>query len=204
LRVALVLRSGGEYKPEHVQTLAAQLREQQIDPIVLSDVDVPGVERIPLRYPTWRGWWAKMELFRPDIEGDLLAMDLDTRAVGDLSDIKARTELTLVRDFYRPHRVSSGLMYLPAAARADTWVRWHERFMHLFRGDGEFMDHVWRDRCRTWQGDLPDQVVSYKVHVMKDPKKSYHIGNGTVPKNARIVLFHGQPRPWAVPPFKVA
>jgi hypothetical protein len=204
MRVALVLRTGGDYRPEHAQTLAAQLREQSLDVVVLSDVDVPGVDRIPLRYPMWRGWWAKMELFRPDIEGDLLAMDLDTRIVGDLSDIKARTELTLLRDFYRPRYLQSGLMYLPAAARAETWVRWHDRYMHVFQGDGNFMHHVWSGRARTWQDDLPDQVISYKVHVTKDPTKSKHVGNGTVPKNARIVVFHGQPRPWAVAPLKVA
>jgi hypothetical protein len=200
-RVALVLRSGGEYKPEHVQTLATQLREQSFEPIVLSDVDVPGVERIPLRYPAWKGWWAKMELHRPDIEGDLLAMDLDTRIVGDIADIAARTEITLLRDFYRPRKLQSGLMYLPAAARAETWVRWHERYMHVFqRGDGDFMDHVWAGRARTWQDDLPEQVVSYKCHVMRDTKKpGKHIGDGTVPANARIVCYHGQPRPWVAP-----
>lgn len=204
MRAALVLRSGGEYQPKHAQELAAQLREQALDVVVLSDVDVPGVERIPLRYPTWRGWWAKMELFRPDIEGDLLAMDLDTRIVGDLSDIKARTELTLLRDFYHLRKLQSGLMYLPVAARAETWVRWHDRYMQVFQGDGNFTHHVWNGRARTWQDDLPDQVVSYKVHVMKDPTKSKHIGNGTVPNNARIVCFHGKPRPWAVAPLKVA
>lgn len=199
MRVALVLRSGGEYKPEHVQTLAAQLREQRFEPFVLSNVDVPGIERIPLRYPTWTGWWAKMELFRPDIEGDLLYFDLDTRIVGGLSDIAARTEITLIDDFYRPgKRVSSGLMYLPAVARAETWVRWHDRYMHVFRGDGEFMNWLWRGRAKTWPEVLPGQVVSYKCHVMKDPKKAKHVGDGTVPENARVVCFHGKPRPFEI------
>lgn len=169
---------------------------------MLSDVEVKGVDRIPLKYP-WRGWWSKLELMRPDIEGDLLYMDLDTRIVGDIEEIAARKEITLLRDFYHPEKLQSGLMYLPAAARAETWSRWHPQHMHVFRGDGEFMHFVWAGRARTWQDDLPGQVVSYKVHVMKDPKKPKHIGDGTVPKNARIVCFHGRPRPWAVPPLQV-
>ncbi|MGH8236130.1 MAG: hypothetical protein ACREXP_03805 [Steroidobacteraceae bacterium] len=203
IRIALVLRSGGDYKPEHVQTLAAQLRAQGYDPLVLSDVDVKGVERVPLKYK-WPGWWAKLELNRPDIEGDLLVMDLDTRIVGDIADIAARMKITLVDDFYRPgKRVSSGLMYLPAAARAETWERWHPQMMHVYRGDGEFMDWLWRGRADTWPEVLPGQVVSYKCHVMLDPKKAKHVGDGTVPKNARIVLYHGAPRPWDAPPLKV-
>lgn len=204
MRVALVFKSGGEYKAEHVQTLAAQLREQRLEPIVLSDVEVKGVERVPLRYK-WRGWWAKMNLFDPNIEGDLLAMDLDTEIVGELSDIVARREITLIDDFYRPGlRVSSGLMTLPAAARAETWERWHEQMISVFRGDGEFMNWLWYGRAATWPEVLPGQVVSYKCHVMKDPKKSKHVGDGTVPKNARVVCFHGNPRPWTISPLKVA
>ena len=199
MRVALVLRSGGEYKPEHAQYLAAQLREQLWEPLVFTDMKVPGCETTPLHYK-WGGWWSKMNLFDPRVPGDLLAMDLDTRIVGDISDIAARTELTLLDDFYRPGRLQSGLMYLPAAARAETWSRFHEQHIHVYPGDGQFLDSVWRGRADTWQDVLPGQVVSYKCHVMRDTKKpGKHIGDGTVPKNARIVCYHGQPRPWTAP-----
>lgn len=199
MRVVLVLRSGGEYKPEHVQRLASQLREQLFEPLVYSDVDVPGVERVPLRYP-WGGWWAKMNIFDPRVPGDFLYMDLDTRICGDITDIASRTEITLLRDFYRPGRLQSGLMFLPEEARRETWSRFHEQHIHIYPGDGQFLDSIWRNRARTWQDDLPGQVVSYKCHVMKDSKKpGKHIGDGTVPKNARIVCFHGRPRPWALP-----
>jgi hypothetical protein len=199
MRVAFVLRSGGEYRPEHVLRLAAQVRERFFDPVVFSDVDVPGVERIPLRR-NWRGWWAKMELFDPEIPGDFLYMDLDTRLVGQIDEIAARTEITLLRDFYRPARLQSGLMYLPEAARRETWASFNEQHMRIYPGDGQFLDSIWRGRARTWQDDLPGQVVSYKCHVMKDAKRpGKHIGDGTVPKNARIVCFHGKPRPFDLP-----
>lgn len=146
-----------------------------------------------------------MNLFDPRIEGDILYSDLDAAVVGDLTDIATRKNITLLRDFYRPGRLQSGLMYLPAAARAETWSRFHEQHIHIYAGDGQFMDSIWRDRADTWQDELPGQVVSYKCHVMADNKKpGKHIGTGTVPKNARLVCYHGNPRPWAAPPLKVA
>lgn len=166
-------------------------------------MQVKGVETTPLHYK-WGGWWSKLNLFDPRVSGDLLAMDLDTSIVGDIAEIAARTEFTLLRDFYHPHKMQSGLMYLPAAARAATWERWHEQMIHVFKGDGQFLHSVWNGIADTWQDALPGQVISYKCHVMRDPRKGRHIGDGTVPKNARIICFHGQPRPWAVAPLKVA
>lgn len=203
MRVALVLRSGGEYRPEHAEALASQLREQGHVPLVFTDMKVRGVDTAPLRYK-WGGWWSTMNIFDPRIPGDLLYMDLDTRIVGDISQVAGRSELTLLDDFYRPGLLQFGLMRLPAAARAETWARFHEQHISVFHGPGNFMHSVWNGRADTWQAVLPGQVVSYKCHVMKDPKKSYHVGDGTVPKNARIVCFHGQPRPWAAPPLQVA
>lgn len=145
-----------------------------------------------------------MEIFDPRVPGDFLYLDLDTRVVGDIADIASRKELTLLRDFYRPSKLQSGLMYLPEAARAETWSRWNPQHMRIYRGDGEFLHSIWNGRARTWQDDLPGQVVSYKCHVMRDPSRpGRHTGDGTVPKNARIVAFHGQPRPWAVAPLQV-
>ena len=53
VRVALVLRSGGEYRPEHVRALVAQIERHLpgVGVVCLSDVDVP-CERVPLKY----GW----------------------------------------------------------------------------------------------------------------------------------------------------
>ena len=50
-RVLLVLRSGGEYRPEHVLRLAAQITDCQVS--VLTDAspsDLPGVQVIPIQH----------------------------------------------------------------------------------------------------------------------------------------------------------
>ena len=67
---------------------------------LLSDVPVDGVETIPLQHD-WPGWFAKFELFRPDIEGDLLYFDIDTVITGDLKQLEVG-QTTMLSDFYHP------------------------------------------------------------------------------------------------------
>ena len=91
-----------EFKVEHVQALQKQLAKWAPEATFecLSDVDVPGVECTKLEH-NWPGWWAKMNLFSPNMPGDFLFIDLDTVIIGPINDILAVDKLTLLRDFYR-------------------------------------------------------------------------------------------------------
>ncbi|EPX3281717.1 hypothetical protein ACWY25_004862, partial [Escherichia coli] len=88
MKIALVLRSGGDYNASDVQWLVNQL-PKDYEIICLTDLKclhVPGVKVIPLinQWQKCRGWWAKIELFRPDITDDLFYLDLDTVIAGDI------------------------------------------------------------------------------------------------------------------------
>ena len=65
------------------------------------DANLPG-EVIPLKYD-WPGWWAKMELHRPDLpKGLSLYLDLDTTIVRDMTPlIKAHTSFTRAEEHDR-------------------------------------------------------------------------------------------------------
>lgn len=192
-----------EYKPEHVLSLQRQLAKwaPQAELECLTDVSprlLPGVKTRPLRHG-WPGWWAKMELLDPEVPGDFHFMDLDTVAVGPLDDILAVRELTLLRDFYRngvklKEGLGGGLMYLPTDARKAVWGMWRQQpqlNMRVYsRGDQFLFEKFWLGSAKRWQDVVPSQVVSYKVHCQ----------NG-VPPEARLICFHGQPRPWAVGQF---
>lgn len=205
MRVMMVLRTGGDFKPEHVGALARQI-EQNLpgaDIACLSDVDVP-CQRIPLQHD-WPGWFSKMELFRPDIDGTILYMDLDTVIVGDLSEIASVDRLTMLSDFYKPERPASGVMLLPEQYRAEVWRKWminpaRSMAMCGTLGDqlfiGEACPHAHR-----WQDVVPGQIVSYKAHVRAKTGHRFDKGNGNVPSNTRIICFHGKPRPWDVVEF---
>lgn len=200
-RVVCVLRSGGEYNPAHVRALVTQIERHlpRAQVMCLSDVDVP-CERVPLKYG-WRSWWSKMELFRPDVAGDLFYIDLDTVIVGNLSELASLGRTTLLSDFYYPERPASGLMYLAESDRAKVWAAWIADPKAAMRkcmrhGDQQFIGEVLHDAQR-FQDVLRGRVVSYKVHVAKGLNKR-SIGDGTVPVGASVVCFHGRPRPWGI------
>lgn len=195
IRIVCVLRSGGEYRPEHVIRLRDQVARHLAGArfLCLADVTVPGVDCVPL-YSDWPGWWAKMELFRPGLDGDLLYMDLDSAIVGDLSEMAGIGRLTIMRDVYRPAGLQSSVMFLPELDRPAVWRRFRAdpaRWMTRYRpgGDQAFLEKAWAGSPPAlWQEQLPGQVVSWKVHVQ---------GRG-FPAGARFIAFHGRPRPWEV------
>jgi hypothetical protein len=98
-----------------------------------------------------------------------------------------------------PKICASGMMFLPEAERASVWREWmHDPEAHMkragMRGDGGFLNTLWNGHAARWQQLLPGQVVSYKAHVRKSTHAMYS-GNGTVPDGARVICFHGRPRP---------
>lgn len=197
LTIACVLRSGGDYSPEHVLALRRGLQRHwppTVPPmrmICLTDIwlELYGVERVPL-VSAWPGWWAKMELCRRDIRGTLLYFDLDCVIVGGLADLLAVEGLAALRDFYRPGGLQSALMVMPEAERWSVWDSWLEspaQQIRSYRSDQEYLETHWLDRAKRIQDVIPGQVVSYKGDK---------VAEGGVPKNARVVMYHGKPRPW--------
>lgn len=193
--VVCVLRSGGEYAPAHVTRLRDQVAEHLPGAAFrcLSDIDVPGVETIPLRHQ-WPGWWAKLELFRPDLCDDWLFFDLDTSIVGSLADMAAVEGPVIMRDVYRPQGLQSSVMAIPHGFKQTVWQAFTvspTSRMQRFAVGG---DQIFLERCkgavwRLWQDICPGQLCSYKADVRR---------RGRVPRGARVVVFHGKPRPWEV------
>lgn len=185
MNVWCVMRSGGDYGPEHVERLRGQVEAVGGTLHCLSDMDGT------LEYG-WPGWWSKMEMFRPDIPGDLFFMDLDSSVVGDLSDMASIGRPAIMRDVYRPKGLQSSVMFLPEETRRTIWRQWivcpvGQMRAHRKGGDQAFLETVDVD-WTIWQDELPGQVVSYKADVM-----ARGLSN-----RARLVVFHGKPRPWDV------
>lgn len=197
LVVACVLKSGGTFLPEHVQALQQGVAKSLPDNrfVCLSDMDVPGVERMPLVHGL-PGWWSKLELFSPGVfqtDTQVLYIDLDTVIVGDLSDIAAyRGDFAVLQDFFMdPPMIGSGMMlWRDSGPTRRIWRAYKEGGKRVIN-QGRRMDHFILgnltepfDRIQTlW----PGQVVSYKAHCRRA---------GAVPDGARVVCFHGVPRPW--------
>lgn len=221
--VVLVLREGGEFVPLHAHALAHNIVRWwphtlcPLNMVVLCDdaqsMAVTAEDDVGVRLrqlsprTTIKGWWAKLDLFRQqhDDLGDILYFDLDTVIVGPLTDVIRTRRLTVLRDFLRPREAQSGMMFLPVEARIAA-----RRFLmrnagtidwcsvaawaatRYPQGDGQLIDALWRDVADRWQDVVPDQVISYKVHVARRR-------DGRIPDTARVVCFHGMPRPWTLP-----
>lgn len=195
-----VLKSGGDYKPQHVERL--HLQWQRYAPMdstfkCLTDMELPDfISSEPLEHG-WPGWWSKIEIFK--IPGPVMYMDLDTSIVGPLDDLCGavlRNEFIALRDFNPSARdMGSGLM-----GWTGNLIRIYEEFLldpegHMARcrtsqrwGDQGFIEQLAYPRT-YWQTEVPGQVVSYKKHCLY---KKF------APPGARVVCFHGKPRPWEI------
>jgi hypothetical protein len=185
-----VLRSGGEYNASHVRWLAAQVPGL----VALSDTPVEGVKVIPLK-KDFPGWWSKLNLFSDAISGDLLYLDLDTVVVSSLDPLFAVGKTTVLRDFYKKHLMGSGLMYISESSKARIWEAFNTRSEEVMRthctrerwGDQGFLEG-YIGGCQKWQDVLPGQIFSFKVDCRV-----------RLPPTARVICFHGKPRPWDTP-----
>lgn len=193
----------GDYHAIHARWLHGQLRRHwRGRSVCLSDVAVPGVETLPL-VTDWPGWWAKIEICRPDIAGDVLFLDLDTVVLADLEALTGVGKTTVLRDFYRGgEQIGSGLMYLTEADRSRIWQAFTaDPEAHMRRcvtrecwGDQGFLQAVIGDTAQRWQDVLPGEIVSYKA----DLRRRVTTPSPAVQPAATVVCFHGLPRPWNV------
>ena len=201
-----VLKSGGDFTHGHVIRLYRQCRTPGRWPpgrfVCLTDTKfdttTPALQRRSLRQD-WPGWWSKLEMCAPqhDDLGDILYLDLDTSVVGSLESIASAGRLTLLSDFYTPALLASGVMYLPVKARRFAWELLHagagpQLVFRSFRrkGDQGFFNLAFHADADRWQDVLPGQLISFKEHVAP----SGYI----VPWGARLICYHGHPRPWEV------
>lgn len=195
--IATVLRSGGEYTPEHVQKLRHAVATNLHRPhrfMCLSDMEVPGIQVIPFAHD-WPKWWGKIELFRPGIfSGPMIYFDLDTWITHSLDEICAYDgPFAMLDDFFHPHLAASGMMMWTPSERTETIYEAFQadapRLMRPYEGTGDqaFIRSVIPGAKRI-QSLFPGKVVSWKVHCAESG----------IPKEAAVVCFHGVPRPWEV------
>ena len=155
-----------------------------------------GIEKRPL-HGDLRGWWNKIYLFKGDLfaEGDTIVFfDLDTVIVSGLDEIiKYQGDFAILRDFYRPNGMQSSVMIWQAGKNSVIWDAFEANgFPNVEGGDqawiGQFFKSELFKGCNLKADILqelyPDCFVSYKVSCQAG-----------IPKNAKVVVFHGNPRP---------
>lgn len=182
---------GQEYVYRLFNGVSANLsREQKLWCVTDNPSMIPeGVEPIEPDAGVGASWWSKVSLFRPGAfpTGEqVLYFDLDTIITGDLTDIaEYRGKFAALGDFYFKGNLNSALMSWQAGSLDHIWRVWDRcgRPQFLAGGDQEWIESV-QPTYDPWQEMLPGQIVSYKVDCQQG-----------VPNDARVVCFHGKPRP---------
>lgn len=199
--VATVLKSGGIYRPAHVKRLQDQLRRFHGDARFLCLTDVPRETpgAIALEQ-NWRGWWSKIELFRPGLwsEGErVIFLDLDTDIVRPITPL-IRNSFTMLSDFYRPQYLASGVMAWTGEPPRQIWNRFNPQTIGKWKGPGRHGDQGYIAHAlggHSGADRFGSEVCSYKKHK---------IGQGhPIPDAACVIAYHGKPKPWdlANPPI---
>jgi len=154
----------------------------------------PDVEVISIAgLPDWQWNLRKMYAYYWDngLTGRVLLFDLDVIITGDLSDLanyKGGDFITCKGAY--TNKAGGSLMSFPAG-------RWNdELWLPLVDDDGtienktrgserKYYQMAMKGQMEFWQDLFPGQVLSYKVDC----------NYGVLPHGARVVRFHGQPRP---------
>lgn len=193
MNIACVLKSGPEFRPRHLYAMADALLEHNpgvpIRCLTDCDIDHPGIEAVPLRHH-WRGWWSKLELFRPGLfEGPTLYLDIDTVVLGNLEGLKLE-RFTMLPNVYRPGDYGSGAMGWsePPVHVYEQFCKRPALYMGRYRTGEKWGDQGFiRDYLGAAPRTFGPEFRSYKAHCKQ-----------RVPSGTRVVYFHGKPRPWDV------
>jgi|AntRauTorcE11897_2_1112592.scaffolds.fasta_scaffold52834_1 hypothetical protein len=209
MKIVCVYKTGGDFDKDYVIALHNSLKNYGYDFVCLTDAwDVPHyIRQVQLKY-NLPGWWSKLELFDRDNwiigEEDILYFDLDTVILDDISDLihatKNTNEMIMLKDFYFPKKLASGVMYIPNKVKDiifNEFINCADQAMIMFKGDQDFIADTIRINSilyTTFPDIIPDYIASYKCHIFKTYPK--HITPLEVNiKKSKIICYHGKPRP---------
>jgi hypothetical protein len=203
LNVAVVLKSGGDFSFRHVHWLEGQIARHLTVPhrfVVFSDIpaffeSTQFIRHVPLTHG-WRGWWSKIELFRPGLfDGPVLYFDLDALIVGNIDELATAAGFVMLEGFW-PHRKglpNSSVMYwdVDLSEIYERFLIDPPKFFDVYRtkkkwGDQDVIADLSPVRPTFWQDGFPGRFCSYKLTIKNDQ----------IPSGASVVVFHGTPRPW--------
>jgi len=192
MKILTVLRSGGNFRPEHVYAVQRMCEEHlpntpfQFFCLTDLELDCPTIKLAH----GWPGWWSKLELFKQ--LGPCLYFDLDVIITGNIDDLVASissTDVCMLRDQWYKCSMNSTMMYWDGDLTRlyDKFSLNPDVYMKKFRGDQNFIgSYIGK---HEWIQNLSDEsVVSFKFNIKHG--KLYN------PDLHKIVFFHGRPRPW--------
>jgi hypothetical protein len=165
-----------------------------------------------------RSWWYKMQLFdSQQFTGQLLYFDLDVVVTGNLDWILGLSTKNFwaIHDFRRLWKptcrtINSSMMYFDTSRYHYVWDRFQQQSPTLvissYKGDQDFITATLEpkhlryfdlDRILSWRW----QIVNQGLNIRK--QSGLENFNGTLPENASVLIFHGNPKPHELDNFVI-
>jgi len=190
--------NGDKYQDDDVYILRDMVSRNLHSPHLfrcMSDREIPGVDCL-IPDEDWPGWWAKLLLFKYS-SGLCLYLDLDTVVTGSLDELFS-VPLSMPRNWGQ-----SG--HGGCQSSVMSWAKNYPQLYETFNVDE--LEAPARGNCGAYRGLWGDQ--EYITELFGEP------GTGTVaemtgiysykyhcrqalPDDARVVCFHGEPKPGQV------
>lgn len=178
---------GGKYADWHVKVLKGMVERNLTVPFsfkCISDRDIPGVDCVrPLQ--AWPGWWSKINLFGM-ADGPSIFMDLDVIIAGNIDYLVEYTKHEIAAPANWAQSGHGGIQ--------SSVLCWDGSYREPFEKFDFEIDskRLWGDQEYLWELRGDDWARVPHIRSYK-----YHCRNGLDPE-ARIVAFHGEPKPWDV------
>jgi len=191
---------GGNFGVEYVRRLKHGVDRHLSLPhrfVCLSDRKVGGIETIPLGLE-WAKWnLRKIYAYKPGLfKGRVLMLDLDVVIVGSIDDIASYAgKFATCEGAYRKRKIGGSIISFEAGfGKKMLWQPLENEYRAIERDTGGSERYYFQRQFGQhgfvpdfWQDLYPGQIASYK----RDCREG-------IPKGARIVRFHGRPRPHEV------
>jgi len=188
-RLIVCLRSGGDYDERYVHSLHRQVEHwggNNIEFVALTDVPNLGDPLVR----NWPGWWCLIEAFR--FTGPCIMIGLDTVIVDSLEPF---VELSQSRQgFWMKVPLNRRQRHGPWSSMITIWNGDYRYLFQNFRAHKHIPQYTYEQIYTAMHvpdigavDDFVDGMYSYKKHCR----------NG-LPNDARVIFFHGKPRPHEV------
>jgi hypothetical protein len=187
LTVACV-KWGTKYPAKYVNVLQAMVKRSlaRDHEFVCFTDDPKGLKCETVKLPgDLKGWWNKLFLFKPGLfSGRVLFLDLDVCITGPLDDlVDYATPFAIIEDWHLPG-YNSSVFVMDHDAHPQVWEEFEPRVAKRLHGDQDWItEKIPNAAIFPWPW-----CVSYRSHAVPG-----------VPKGARVVVFHGEPKPHAMP-----
>lgn len=194
------VKVGTKYDETYVlrlrDSVAKNLKEGHRFVCITDDHSPTLAKEVSIRYSdtSLTGWWAKLQMFQPrywDPYGVTLYLDLDVLITRSLVPfLEYDSSFAMHRDFLKPHTPASAVMLFRGNPRPEVWERYQASPKDPNTGgvSGMYGDQDFIYQVLPAPDFFPRHwVVSYKKDARSCP-----------PHNAKIVCFHGSPKPHEV------